>query len=728
MTRILPVFFLCVLSSVTTMAARSSWHPHLRASFPGLSRTANRSAHAQEASRLPTGGGRRCFQNACLCDRRVADCSHNYGRLSFIPQLPRSIRSVLFSFNRLTRIANETFFDNVTGVVSVDLSHNGLMYIHPDAFKSLSNLTTLILDHNRLSYAAMVPVLSAPSLQVLRVAHNGLGPVPRDFFSRTSMPPIRVLNLTGNPLQNLNQSAFLPLTHLSSLVVAQCRLIITSGGRLPRLTQLDVSGNALFDLPPSCDPQGLSWLPRLQTLYASQNVFSAFESRVCLPELTLLDLSQNPIVVIRTDMFNGSAFPRLAGLALENIQTLEKIEPFAFRNPSLRSLSLKYCNLPFSEAVVHPDSFRGIPRLIYLQLSHNLGSYLPDEKFLQLFGSLHALRGLNLGTCGIQKINENLFRNLRNLTNLLLYRNKLTEIPDGTFSSLKELRVLKMGDNELRTVRESTFSEETRRQLQQLDLSGNLFVCDCDLLWFKEWFMTSPIFRGPYRDYECSNLPNTSLERFTMIPQACLWSHASYSALMACVVAFLILLSCVSVVHYYRWHIRLRLAFRGHGDLMRRRLQNQDFDYDIFLSFAGDDLPWVRRHLLPLVEGSWGLRVCVHERDFVPGKSILNNIVDCVKASRRFMTLFSRHYVTSPWCQFELDLCLGHVMDHDDALIVTCLDDIASRDMTCAMEAVLKTTTYLQWPGREGGGRDDLSLFWRRVELSVKDLLKPQAA
>ncbi|KAL8561091.1 hypothetical protein ACOMHN_031035 [Nucella lapillus] len=210
-----------------------------------------------------------------------------------------------------------------------------------------------------------------------------------------------------------------------------------------------------------------------------------------------------------------------------------------------------------------------------------------------------------------------------------------------------------------------------------------------------------------------------TLQSFTMNPQACILSRESYSAITACFIAFLVLLSLVSAVHHYRWHIRLMLAFKGHSDIMRKRLQTEHFDYDVFVSFAGEDLSWVRQHLAPQLEGGWGLRLCIHERDFLPGKNILDNIVDSVKASKKYVMVFSRHFALSPWCQFELDLCLGHVMDYNDALIVTCLDDIASRDMTSTMSAVLKTTTYLQWRNSP----DDVRSFWQRIRLSVRDLI-----
>ncbi|KAL8561092.1 hypothetical protein ACOMHN_031036 [Nucella lapillus] len=210
---------------------------------------------------------RPCYpHNLCSCSRLVADCSKNYGRLTFIPKLPKTIQRLLFSFNNLTRISEETFFSNVTEIVSVDLSNNGLTYIHPDAFKRLQKLQTLVLDYNRLTYPALVPAFSSPSLNDLSIGHMSLGSVPGDLFSHRPVPPLRALNFTGNPVQSLNLSVFAPLDHLSSLTVARCRITSISGSLLPQLKHLDLQTNALFDFPRSCGALGSSLLPSLKTL------------------------------------------------------------------------------------------------------------------------------------------------------------------------------------------------------------------------------------------------------------------------------------------------------------------------------------------------------------------------------------------------------------------------------------------------------------------------------
>nr|KAG5702871.1 hypothetical protein BaRGS_019090 [Batillaria attramentaria] len=154
------------------------------------------------------------------------------------------------------------------------------------------------------------------------------------------------------------------------------------------------------------------------------------------------------------------------------------------------------------------------------------------------------------------------------------------------------------------------------------------------------------------------------------------------------------------LLYRYRWHIRL-LMFEARRDreYRWRRLQEQHFIYDVFVCYDNHDVDFVIGHLVPELEGRLGLRLCVHQRDFVTGNPIVENIMDSVETSKTTMMLFSRAFAESVWCQFELQLCLNHALEHDDWPTVVLLEDIPSRDLTPAMMAVMKTTTYIDVGG-----------------------------
>ena len=129
---------------------------------------------------------------------------------------------------------------------------------------------------------------------------------------------------------------------------------------------------------------------------------------------------------------------------------------------------------------------------------------------------------------------------------------------------------------------------------------------------------------------------------------------------------------------------------------------------------------WVQNELLPVLEDRWRLRVCVHQRDFLPGKHILDNISDSVDESDRLLLVFSPHFARSQWCQFELRYCQSCVMERDDVMVLVALRETESRDMSNAMFAVLRTTTYIEWEEQP----DAVTSFWGRLELALHDVIQ----
>nr|KAG5696787.1 hypothetical protein BaRGS_012810 [Batillaria attramentaria] len=112
--------------------------------------------------------------------------------------------------------------------------------------------------------------------------------------------------------------------------------------------------------------------------------------------------------------------------------------------------------------------------------------------------------------------------------------------------------------------------------------------------------------------------------------------------------------------------------------------------------YAHENEDFVMQHLVPELEGRLGLRLCLHKRDFIPGKGIIENISDCVEASKKVLVIFSTDFARSPWCQFELSLSLSYVLDNDDSLVVVSLHDIPSRDLTVRHDGARYLLHY-QW-------------------------------
>ncbi|XP_034031907.1 uncharacterized protein LOC117515454 [Thalassophryne amazonica] len=78
--------------------------------------------------------------------------------------------------------------------------------------------------------------------------------------------------------------------------------------------------------------------------------------------------------------------------------------------------------------------------------------------------------------------------------------------------------------------------------------------------------------------------------------------------------------------------------------------------YHVFVSYSNTDYHWT--HCLIHQLESCGLKVCYHERDFIPGRTVLENMSDCIEESQKVLLVLSPEFVRSRWCLLEANMSL----------------------------------------------------------------------
>ncbi|XP_025085236.1 toll-like receptor 5 [Pomacea canaliculata] len=727
----------------------------------------------------------------------MADCSHNAGRLQFVPVLPPIIKNLNFAFNNLTHLPSD-FFSNVTQLSSINLTGNGLYSIDQHALRGLRNLTNITLDNNNLDFYSVRPVLNVSSLVQLWMSKNyNLTYIPDNIFLEFSLPHLRDLVISGINLRVFNMSVFKPLKKLFFLDVGNNKVQSIVVDSLPSLNILLLSSNNIKDnFIQTCSNTNESLYPMLRYLSLKNNKIYSLDRDVCLPNVEHLDLERNQLRFLSTGGF--LSLRKLRVLILSGLR-LKEIQPQAFASNSLETVYMSSSEIDFSSNSISAQMFDQCPKLSFLLLNYNDFSKVNDTKFQNLFQRIPMLTTVYLGYLKIKTITSDTFKGLSHVKVLNLYSNAIEDLPDGVFDHLVNLTILRVDDNRLSEIRETTFSVNTRQRLRLLDLSGNPYACTCSLRWFRSWLMDeSEKFINFPTGYVCAPFSSSSskqvgttavmadireagkyskqlsefpkpksqpssrhfqkvfhqqplvstnteisvsgsqgkvflppvhssvyLSDFFLSDQSCLLSQST-SLLTAVLAAVLVLFMLTFLVLYkYRWHIRLALyeAFRGNPQ-RRRQQPEREYEYDVFVSYANEDVDWVRQELIPTLEGRHGLRLCIHQRDFPVGGNIIDNISTCVHASKRVLFVLSPHFARSRWCQFELVFCQNYVMERDDVIVLTLLAPISGRDMTDAISAMFKTTTYLAW-GEEDDAR---KAFWGRLVLAFHDIVPRQAA
>ncbi|NXX74019.1 TPBG protein, partial [Urocolius indicus] len=199
----------------------------------------------------------------------------------------------------------------------------------------------------------------------------------------TAVPPdlplyVRILFITGNRLAKLPAGAFPArrLPDLSALNLSGNRLEAVEAGALaslPALRQLDLSGNPLASLSPQAFGEGGSPLEELALRGALRNravllSLAAVLQSGALRNLSRLELSDNELLLLPAGMF--AALPALRQLDLSN-NSLVGLRNVSFQGlGQLQSLDLSNNSL----GVLRNDTlaqFRSLPALQLIGLGRN---------------------------------------------------------------------------------------------------------------------------------------------------------------------------------------------------------------------------------------------------------------------------------------------------------------------------------------------------------------------
>ncbi|KAM9324974.1 uncharacterized protein PAF06_001088 [Gastrophryne carolinensis] len=111
--------------------------------------------------------------------------------------------------------------------------------------------------------------------------------------------------------------------------------------------------------------------------------------------------------------------------------------------------------------------------------------------------------------------------------------------------------------------------------------------------------------------------------------------------------------------------------------------------YHVFISYSSGDSIWVFGLVHKLESSIPGLKICFHERDFVPGKTIIDNMIECIQSSQKTVRVLSPDFVRSRWCLFETNLSI-----FQDCMLHKSIVPIMLKP--CPVPLHLSTLTYLE--------------------------------
>uniref|UniRef100_A0A8D3AYX1 Toll-like receptor 18 n=2 Tax=Scophthalmus maximus TaxID=52904 RepID=A0A8D3AYX1_SCOMX len=327
---------------------------------------------------------------------------------------------------------------------------------------------------------------------------------------------------------------------------------------------------------------------------------------------------------------------------------------------------------------------------------------------------------LDLSYCDLDQLDLTYFEKATNLKELLLSGNKIKFIP-SKWKGLS-LQSLALDGNSFGLISKASF--EGMPQLSRLRAGNNPYHCTCEL----HAFVQDTISHGKvnltdwpwnYRCYHPEALLNTVISKYFPGQVAC-DIRLVIIICVATTAAVILILMLICYIFDLPWYTKatyqiIRAKYRAHKE--KAVGGSGTFTYHAFISYSHSDADWVRDQLLPSLENNRNpYRLCIHERDFMPGRWIIDNIIENIESSRKVIFVLSRHFVNSEWCNYELYFAQQRAMGKtfSDVILVVMepIDPGSLPSKYCKLKKMLSTKTYLEWPQQV----NQQAFFWEQLK------------
>ena len=597
----------------------------------------------------------------------------NLEKLFLSHNLLKDLRVVMFaglsnlfhldiSYNTATQIQSSVNTGGYNNVDPFSVYFEDGLWIDGDSFASMQNLTFLDFSHSKLKQESVKAFTAlSPKIQQLSLCYTGIPLIINRMFAETNL---KVLDLSGNPslTPNLTPASFGGLENKLEILIFQnsnLKDMTYCMRNLKKLRMLDLGQNNINELTEA----NYRNYVLLEILILKSNHISNWYSRVFTfnEKLRIINLRKNNINLLTTQMMND--FNNVEFLAIGNNNFVCQCSLREFFDRATMNIRTSHCRrvqkrslpeipeFPFDNPMYHYD--------VFLREFHNYVKSIPSSKrklesYEKNENKQHDLVERKNVLSSVTETNNECFRIISEYENF--FRNQ----PDNPMTNFS-FRLLYLEENDYKCI----------------DFDSLEMYHFADLEPCQERIQVTypaPIDRvNP--DSTVNN--NNTTPVYSPDDISPLETSRSINLLLICIPSGLVLI-IIALIVWKRSEIKYFITIFKNSLILsqsdtetdkkflirnknRRRNSNavdskDNFIYDVFVSYSNQDRDWVLDEFLTNIEKRSVINLCLHERDFQVGLSILENIISCMDQSRCLLLVISESFLSSNWCNFEMHL------------------------------------------------------------------------
>ncbi len=635
----------------------------------------------------------------------------------------KGIQVIDLSGNKLTSLPKH-LFGGLISLTSVVLKNNQIIFLHSNQFRGLDNLVSIILSHNNLT-SIDNHVFFLDNLAFLDISMNELMHISDNAVNQSSST-FTTLKLNGNKLLSMPAWIFM-VRNLALVDLSNNQISFPTLAKILNSINIDklVLMNTNFDNRPFYInyfiPSVEKYIKLHHNSFTALNISLIQEKQVRgdrshktrnILQVVLaffkLDLSNNQIACDchTFEMYNFLKreqssqpeqsllyhSPRVYTFHYDTIQcynpqevrghNLVDVDEHVFRCPE----TMNQCPLECIcyRTTVDDTVWVDCRKQRILELPY----HLPDNS-----------NYLTIANNSLQNILVPIPIYVRHLHTLDLSMNELSDVPYTLFTEMPNGSTLNLHGNRLQGL---------PKELQKHDieifvtLSGNTITCDCNNGWLHYWVRRNRRQIINVDDMICAKgnpqgeaILDTDINDFV-----CQQKDMTGFITSGCIGGFVIFISIIAIVIYRkRGEIKLYLFMHYNWRPFDKSDDSDttELKYDAFVSYNTRDYKWVCHTLRPQLEYIPSpYKLCIHDRDFLVGAPIEENIMNSIKYSRRMIMVLSNNFLKSDWCILEFRSAhLRAMKERSNYLIVVLYSEVSLDDLDDDLKLYLKTNTYL---------------------------------